>query len=132
MPATAMLHTTDPRQALFDKIGDVSGIEVLHGQVLMAVYFAPDKTAGGIIRPDSNRSEDQYQSKVGLILKVGPKAFTPDEKWEWPADMGVGDWVYMRRSDGWNVTINGSRDNLCIMAEDVDIRGRIQHPDQVW
>ena len=132
MPATAMLHLNDPRQALFDKIGDISDIEVMHTQVLMAVYMAPEKTAGGIIRPDSNKEEDRHQSKVGLILKVGPQAFRSDGKWSWPEDMGVGDWVYLRRSDGWNVTVNGSRDNLCMMADDVDVRGRIQQPDQVW
>jgi co-chaperonin GroES (HSP10) len=132
MPATAMLHTTDPRQALFDKIGDVSDIEVMHTQVLMAVYIAPEMTRGGIIRPDSNKEEDRHQSKVGLILKVGPQAFKSDSKWSWPGNMGVGDWVYLRRSDGWNITVNGSRENLCMMADDVDIRGRIKEPDQVW
>ncbi len=132
MPATAMLHVVDPREALLAKVGDVSGIEVMHNQVLMAVYFAPEKTAGGIIRPDALKEEDRHQSKVGLILKMGPTAFVSDGKWHWPEDMAVGDWVFLRRSDGWNVTVNASRDNLCIMADDVDIRGRIPQPDQVW
>lgn len=132
MPATAMLHVVDPKTALRDKIGDVSGVEILHKQVLMAVYMAPEKTAGGIIRPDSNREEDRHQSKVCLVLATGPDAFVSDDKWSWPDNFGVGDWVYMKRSDGWNVTVNGSRDNLCIMAEDIDIRGRITNPDQVW
>lgn len=132
MPAALMLHETDPREALIQKIGDVSQIELFHNQVLVAVYMAPEKTAGGIIRPDTNKDEDRHQSKIGLVLKAGPHAFAPDDKWTWPDDIGVGDWVFFRVSDGWNVTLNGSRDNLCRILDDVDVRGRIQHPDQVW
>jgi co-chaperonin GroES (HSP10) len=127
-----MLHEKDPRQTLRDKIGDISGIELLHNQVLVAVYMAPEKTAGGIIRPDINKDEDRHQSKVGLIVKTGDRAFSSDGSWSWPDDMGLDDWVFFRVSDGWNVTVNGHRDNLCRILDDVDIRGRIQHPDQVW
>lgn len=132
MPAALMLHETDPKQALTDKIGPVDDIELFHGQVLVAVYIAPEKTAGGIIRPGTNIDEDRHQSKIGLILKMGPNAFRPDAKWSWPDDVEVGDWVFFRVSDGWNVTVNGSRDNLCRILEDVDVKGRISHPDQVW
>lgn len=132
MPAAVMLHTCDPKQALLDKIGSVEDVEVFHNQVLVAVYMAPEKTAGGIIRPDMNKDEDRHQSKVGLIVKTGDRAFVSDGSWTWPADIGVGDWVYFRVSDGWNVTVNGHRDNLCRMLDDVDIRGRISQPDKVW
>lgn len=132
MPATLMLHTKDPREALLEKIGPVDDVEVFHNQVLVAVYIAPEKTAGGIIRPDSNRDEDRHQSKVGLIIKTGPTAFQNTDEWSWPDDMSVGDWVYFRVSDGWNCTVNASRDNLCRMLDDVLVRGRIKHPDQVW
>lgn len=132
MPAVAMMHTTDPKADLLEKIGDVSDIEVLHNQVLCAIYMAPKQMASGLWRPDNNADEDKYQSKVVLILKTGPSAFVPDEKWSWPADMGVGDWVFLKRSAGWNLTVNSSADNLCVMVDDVDIRGRIPHPDKVW
>lgn len=132
MPAAVMFHEKDPRDVLLEKIGDVSGFEVFHNQVLVAVYIAPQKTAGGIWRPDNNVDEDRHQSKIGLIVKTGDKAFASDSKWSWPEDMGVGDWVYFRVSDGWNLTVNGNRENLCRMLDDVDIRGRLQHPDQVW
>jgi hypothetical protein len=129
MPATAYKHVTDPRQELLDSLGDLSGQEVFHNQVLCAVYIAPQQMASGLWRPETNRDEDRHQSKVGLIVKAGPKAFATDANWSWPEDMGVGDWVYFRISDGWNVTVNQI---LCRQMHDVDIRGRIQHPDQVW
>jgi co-chaperonin GroES (HSP10) len=133
MPAVAMHHEEDPRPVLLRKIGSVDGFEVFHNQVLIAVYISPEKTQGGIIRPDNNRDEDRYQGKVGLILKCGPGAFNDATgRWHWPEDIGVGDWVYFRVSDGWNLTINSHRDNICRQIEDIDIRGRIQHPDQVW
>lgn len=132
MPAAVMLHETDPRKALLDKIGPMDHVELFHNQVLCAVYMAPEKTAGGIIRPESNRDEDRHQSKVGLIVKTGDKAFSGDTDWSWPEDIGLGDWVFFRVSDGWNVTLNGNRDNLCRILDDVDIRGRVTHPDQVW
>ena len=39
------------------------------------------------------------------------------------------DWVVFRPSDGWSITVNGV---LCRILEDINVRGRIQHPDQVW
>jgi len=132
MPAVPMFHDRDPREALLEKIGSVEDLELFHTQVLVAVYIAPEKTAGGIYRPDANVEEDIYQSKIGLIIKTGDKAFKSDSKWSWPEDMGVGDWVYFRVSDGWNVTVNNSRKNVCRILEDVDIKGRIQQPGQVW
>lgn len=133
MPAAAMLHVEDPRDALLKKIGDISDIELCHNQVLVAVYMAPEKTSGGIVVPISVRDEDRHQGKVGLILKVGPLAFKDDTgKWVWPDGIGVGDWVYFRTSDGWQTTVNSHRDNLCRHLSDADIKGRIQHPDKVW
>ena len=93
MPATAYAHDIDPKEKLLAAVGDVSDIEVFHNQVLLAVYIAPERTKGGIIRPQQNVDEDRYQGKCGLILKMGEKAFASDAKWLWP-EMEVGDWVF--------------------------------------
>lgn len=132
MPAAVMLHEKDPKQTLLDKIGSVDDVELFHNQVLVAVYMAPEKTAGGIIKPTMTQSEDRHQSKVGLVLKTGPRAFKPDENWSWPDDMSVGDWVFFRVSDGWQTTLNSNHENLCRILDDVHVRGRISHPDKVW
>src|SRR5215472_9828808 len=99
MPATLYTHELDPRQKLLEAVGDVSGVEIFHTQVLVATYIAPEKTKGGIIRPQQNVDEDRFQGKVGLILKTAPGAFTSDDKWTWPEDIGQGDWVFFRISD---------------------------------
>jgi co-chaperonin GroES (HSP10) len=96
----------------------------------VAVYIRPEKTKSGIILSDKTRDEDRYQSKVGLIVKKGPSAFVDDDgKWFSGLDVNEGDWIVFRPSDGWNITVNGT---LCRMLDDMSIRARISHPDQVW
>ena len=130
MPHMIMAHEVDPKADLINKIGSLDDMDVLHNQVLVAVYMRPKVTKSGIHLTDAYRDEDTSQGKVGIIVKVGPVAFAdPDGRWSWPGDMGVGDWVFFRASDGWNTTVNGV---LCRMLDDVRVRGRIQHPDQVW
>ena len=126
----AMSHEVDPKQALLDELGDISEIELLNTNVLVAVYIRPEKTKGGIIMTEQARDEDRYQSKVGLIIKTGPTAFVEsDGKWFSGLDLKAGDWVIFRPSDGWNITVNGV---LCRMFDDAIIKGRIPHPDSVY
>lgn len=126
----AMLHEADPKEKLLEELGDISKVELLNTQVLVAVYIRPEKTKGGIIMTSKARDEDRYQSKVGLILKAGPSAFVDEDgKWFSNLDLKAGDWIVFRPSDGWNVTVNGV---LCRMFDDTAIRARIPHPDNVY
>jgi len=126
----AMHHENDPREMLLKDLGDISKVELLNTQVLVAVYIRPEKTKGGIIMATKARDEDRHQSKVGLIIKTGPSAFV-DENGKWFSDLNLklGDWIVFRPSDGWNVTVNGV---LCRMFDDTAIRARIPHPDSVY
>lgn len=129
MPAAIMMHEEDPKAALFAKLGDVSDFEIFHDQVLCAVYQRPERTKSGIFLTDQNRDEDKTQGKVGLVVKMGSRAFKDDSgNWDFP-EIALGQWVYYRASDGWAVTVNGV---LCRILIDTTVRGRIQHPDQVW
>lgn len=148
MPAMLMAHAVDPREDLWEKVGNLDDEELFHNQVLVAVYIRPEKMKLGktgfeLILTDNTRAEDESQSKVGMIVKMGPTAFKPDldddgqprpSTWTWPSDMAPGNWVYYRASDGWATTrINQNGDKvLCRILSDTSIRGRIQHPDQVW
>jgi co-chaperonin GroES (HSP10) len=130
MSNIAMLHEQDPKKVLLEQVGDTSSIEVFNMQVLVAVYIRPEKTKGGLFLSDKSRDEDRYQSKVGLILKKGPTAFVDkDGEWFSGLDINEGDWIVFRPSDGWNITVNGT---LCRMLDDMSVRARIAHPDQVW
>ena len=130
MSNIAMLHEKDPKKVLLEQVGDLSKIEVFNMQVLVAVYIRPEKTKSGLYLSDKARDEDRYQSKVGLIIKKGPTAFVDkDGEWFSGLDIKEGDWIVFRPSDGWNITVNGT---LCRMLDDMSVRARIEHPDQVW
>jgi co-chaperonin GroES (HSP10) len=130
MPYMQMDHETDPAQNLKNDLGDISEVEVFNNQILVAVYIRPQKTRSGIILTDKTTEEDRYQSKVGLVIKKGPQAFL-DKSGEWfkGVEINEDDWIVFRPSDGWSIVVNNV---LCRMIDDVNIKGRISHPDQVW
>jgi co-chaperonin GroES (HSP10) len=130
MPAMLMEHDVDPRKKLMEEMGDLSKVEVFNNQILVAVYLRPEKTKSGLYMPDAHRDEDKYQSKVGLVLKKGPMAFDDNTgQWFNGVTINTNDWIVFRPSDGWSITINGV---ICRMIDDVNVRGRVDHPDRVW
>jgi co-chaperonin GroES (HSP10) len=130
MPFMIMEHATDPKQKLLDDIGDLSALEIFNNQILIAIYIRPNKTKSGIYLSDQSREEDKVQGKVGLVVKKGPAAFV-DETSEWFKDItvDVGDWVVIRPSDGWAITVNNV---LCRIVDDTAVRGKVDAPDRVW
>lgn len=130
MPFMVMEHQTDPKEAILKELGDISSLEIYNNQVLVAVYIRPEKTKSGILLPGQTRDEDKFQSKVGLVLKLGPSAFEEAaDDWFKDVEINEHDWVVFRPSDGWSITVNNV---LCRMIDDVNIRGRVDHPDRVW
>ncbi|NBS71382.1 co-chaperone GroES [bacterium] len=130
MPFMIMEHATDPKQKLLDDIGDISAFEIFNNQILIAIYIRPNKTKSGIYLSDQSREEDKVQGKVGLVVKKGPAAFVDDTS-EWFKDISVevNDWVVIRPSDGWAITVNNV---LCRIVDDTAVRGKIDVPDRVW
>lgn len=125
-----MEHAVDPRKDLLKKVGNIDDIEIFNNQILCAVYVRPEKTKGGIVLPDQHRSEDKIQGKVGLVLKKGSMAFVDDNSnWFVDVEVNINDWIIFRPADGWSITVNGV---LCRILDDINIRGRVSHPDQVW
>lgn len=130
MSNIAMLHEKDPKDALMEQVGNLSGVHIFNMKVLVAVYIRPEKTKGGLFLSEKSRDEDRFQSKIGLILKKGPTAFVDEGgKWFSGLDVKEGDWVVFRPSDGWGLTINGT---MCRMLDDMSIQGKVDHPDQIW
>ena len=138
MPALAMWHDTDPKQAILDRVGDLSGIEVFGSDVLVAIYRRPEKTKSGIILADTTRSEDRWQSKCFLVLKLGPTAYMDDDGNRF-RDIKEGDWIVFRPSDGWRVTLNTLQGNYskedivdCRIVSDASVRMRVFDPDSIY
>ena len=133
----------DPRKALIDAIGDISGIEVFHNLVLVVTYIAPPKTMKGpdgkdvlFYTTDRGQQEDRFQGKCGLVLKLGPLAFKDDKVVQFGGVVvQAGDWVLVRPSDGlefFKVDETKSAGTSCRLFEDSQIKGRLSDPALVW
>lgn len=108
------------------RIGDISGIHVYHNFVLGMIYI--QETYGSLVASDVTKSEDQWQGKVMLTIKVGPSAFTPTNGWQWEPKIEIGDWIVSRASDGTGRTINKQ---LCRLIRDTVITEKIDHPENL-
>lgn len=125
-----MEHTIDPREKLLNDLGDLANIEIFNNKLLLAVYLRPEKTKSGFILPGSNLNEDKYQSKVGLLIKMGASAFQDDSNvWFQNIKIDLHDWLFFKPTNSWSMTVNGI---LCRVIEDSLIEGRVQHPDEAW
>lgn len=129
-------HTTDPKQALLDRIGEIPANVVQFSRILVAVYQPPivNKTAGGIILTESLVEEDVdeylWQGKVGLIVAMGPQAYVDDDSVKFHGTKNkIGDWVWFHPSDARGCEVNGV---FCRVLREGDIIGTIPHPDYVW
>jgi chaperonin GroES len=90
----------------------------LHDRVVVRRVGSEEKTAGGIIIPDTAQEKPQE----GEIVAVGPGGRTEDGK-ALPMDVKVGDRVLFGKWSGTEVTIDG--EELLIMKES-DIMGVIE------
>ena len=129
MALLKMDHAIDPKEDLFNRLGDLSGVDIAANRVLCAVYIRPEKTKSGLYLSSKTIDEDRYQGKIGLIVKAGPLAFDPESDWFSGITYKPGDWVMFRPSDGWSLNIN---DVLCRIIDDVKIAGKINDCDEVW
>ena len=90
----------------------------LHDRVLVKRLEQEEKTAGGIIIPDTA----QEKPVEGVVLMVGPGARSEDGKIT-PPDVKPGDQVLFGQYAGTEVTVDG--EELVIMKE-TDILGVIE------
>lgn len=125
-----MDHAEDPKEKIIREVGDITGLQLLNNQILLATYIRPQKTKSGLYLSDKYLEEDKYQSKVGLLLAQGPSAFKEgDGQWFAGREFNAGDWLVFRPSEGWNITVNGV---LCKILQDIQIKGVVDNPDRVW
>jgi chaperonin GroES len=97
----------------------VSSFRPLHDRVLVRRVEAEEKTAGGIIIPDTAKEKPQE----GEVLAVGPGA--RDEDGDYIAmDLKVGDRILFGKWSGTEIKLNG--EDLIIMKES-DVMGVITH-----
>ena len=92
----------------------------LHDRVVVRRVEAEEKSAGGIIIPDTAKEKPQQ----GEVIAVGPGARDENGKTQ-PLDVRAGDRVLFGKWSGTEVRIDG--DDLLIMKES-DIMGVLDVP----
>lgn len=129
--AIAMQHDVDPATVLWNALAPMlDGIEVLGARCLVAIYQIPTRTAGGIELPDSFRKENDFQGKIGLVMKKGPLAFVDDASHRFGEVIPeVGSWVLFHVGDAYGFELGTAR---CRFVEDVDIFAIMPRPDMAW
>jgi co-chaperonin GroES (HSP10) len=120
------------KEAILKHLGDLSSLEVFYDQVLVATRPRPRQgTLGGVkwYQPDDAIQEDAYQSKVGLVVMMGPTAFEDDAELTYDGQrVDVGDWIVYTVKDGAQLIIN---DVHCRLLSPRHVRMRLSNPDTV-
>ncbi|MBU0585508.1 MAG: co-chaperone GroES [Alphaproteobacteria bacterium] len=91
----------------------------LHDRILVRRIEADEKTAGGIIIPDTAKEKPQE----GEVLAVGPGARNDSGQLE-PLDVKVGDRILFGKWSGTEIRLDG--EDLLIMKES-DVMGIIEN-----
>lgn len=133
MPYVKIDHKVDPKEKLLTEIGDLSDLTVFNNNILVAVYQRPTTvTLGGkeFHLSDKTVEEDRFQSKVGLVLKMGPTAFQDDEgKWFQGVEVKEHDWIVIPPSAATSMIVKGV---LCRLMADTQVKMLISDPDAVY
>ena len=123
------------RRDIFRRLGDLEDIELLFNDVLVAKYIR-EMASTNIIASVETQREDNWQGVVGLVLKLGPRAFVDDDNTKFHGVMmKPGDWVLYRNSDGWDKDIQMVGEYFavkCRIIQDAHIRGRVKYPGRLF
>ncbi|BCG96787.1 co-chaperone GroES [Mesorhizobium sp. 131-2-1] len=95
----------------------------LHDRILVRRIEAEEKTAGGIIIPDTAKEKPQE----GEVIAVGPGARDESGKLT-PLDVKIGDRILFGKWSGTEIKVNG--EDLLIMKES-DVMGVIEQATAV-
>lgn len=103
-----------------EKLG--TDIDVHGYRILILAPTISEKTKGGIILSDSHRSLEGRGHNIGLVLKIGPLAYLPLNKFGGKPYCNVGDWVIYSSYERDEIKIN---DKLCFFINDERIYATI-------
>lgn len=88
-------------------------------RLMIMMPLVEEKTAGGIIRPDSTAGREQTASIVGKVIQAGPDAFRDKDKFPTGPWCNVGDFVMFRAYSGTKFDI-GNREFRIINDDTVE------------
>ena len=91
----------------------------LHDRVLIESLESEEKTAGGIIIPDTAKEKPQE----GKVIAVGPGAKSEDGK-AIPMDVKVGDRVLFGKWSGTEVKVDGKEYSIMTESDIMGVVGK--------
>ena len=81
-------------------------------RILIAIPEISVKTEGGVIIPDKIRNAEETASLVGVVLKVGPEAYSDASRFPTGAWCKEGDFVIFRSYSGTRFKVHGKEFRL--------------------
>jgi co-chaperonin GroES (HSP10) len=140
LSASKIIIPKSPLEEFVEKIDKLNGMpeyEVFHHFIVVAKYIRTHiGTSGKLITAAQTQKEDEYQGKVGRVVKIGPGAFEDQGEFNFRGvKVQVGDWVTYRMSDGidFDYCPKGSTERIHMrMLEDSHIKGRVSDPDCIY
>ena len=96
----------------------MASLKPLSDRIIVKAVTAEEKTAGGIVLPDTAKEKPQQAE----VLAVGPGRILDNGKVA-PMDVKVGDRVYYGKYSGTEVKLNG--EELVVLRQD-DILGVVE------
>lgn len=126
---------------IWARLGEIPKFDrlVFGNRVLVAKYMPDNIQGSSLVHSELTGRENEYQGKVGLVLRKGHLAFRSDSENDFgPDSVEVGDWVYFDFSAGTNTDlmeigkIGASAQIKCKILRDVDILGVLPGPEYIY
>ncbi len=111
------------KQPALDKVPKAVG-----WRITVLPHKGIDKTKGGLLLTDKAIEEQQLTTNVGLILNMGPDAYSDKTKFPNGAWCKKGDWVVFARYAGSRVKIDGGE--IRILNDD-EILSTVEDPTDI-
>jgi co-chaperonin GroES (HSP10) len=101
----------------------------VHGyRVLLKAIVFPESSKGGIIYTEQHKNLEKRGYNIGRVLKMGPLAYQPMDKFGGSPYCKPGDWVIYSSYERDEININ---DHLCFFVNDERIYATIADINQV-
>ena len=97
-------------------------------RIVVLPYKAKQKTKGGIILSDKTVEESQIATNCGLVMDMGPDAYSDKDKFPNGPWCKKKDWVLFARYAGSRIYIDGGEIRL---LNDDEILGTIEDPEDI-
>jgi|TARA_R110001599_G_scaffold116023_2_gene283127 co-chaperonin GroES (HSP10) len=94
-------------------------------KILIALPDIEEKTEGGIIKSAKSLQEEEVGSIVGMVLELGPDAYSDPRRFPSGAFCNEGDWIVMRSYSGTRFKVHGKEFRL---INDDSVEAVVQDP----